>query len=319
MVGAACAVLSLAHTPAFAAATLIDDVHGYTLTGDDKTLHHFSALVFDEGKVVRTGETATLRRAYPDAHIIDGNGSTLLPGLIDAHGHIIDLGFQFVHIQLVGTTSLSEAQERIRRYAVDHPQLSWLRGGGWNQVIWKLGRFPLAGELDAAVSDRPAVLERIDGHALWLNSAALRAAGITRDTADPVGGRIERDADGSPSGVLVDKAMDLIDPVLPRPDAAESMSALKAALAHMNSVGLTSAGDAGVPAATIRLYRQLADQGELPVRMYAMIMDAGEDFRALSKDGPLIGYGQDRLTVRSVKLFADGALGSRGAALLAPY
>jgi len=319
MVGAACAVLALGHAPAFAAATLIDDVHGYTLTGDDKTLHHFSALVFDEGKVVRTGETATLRRAYPDAHIIDGNGSTLLPGLIDAHGHIIDLGFQYVRIQLVGTTSLAEAQERIRRYAGDHPQLSWLRGAGWNQVIWKLGRFPLASELDAAVSDRPAVLERVDGHALWLNSAALRAAGITRDTADPVGGRIERDADGSPSGVLVDKAMDLIDPVLPRPDAAESMSALKAALAHMNSVGLTSAGDAGVPAATIRLYRQLVDQGELPVRMYAMIMDVGEDFRALSKDGPLIGYGQDRLTVRSVKLFADGALGSRGAALLAPY
>jgi predicted amidohydrolase YtcJ len=317
--GAACAVLMLAHVPAFADATLIDNVHGYTLTGDDKKLRHFSALVFDEGRVVRTGEAATLRRAYPDARIIDGNGSTLLPGLIDAHGHIIDLGFQYARIQLVGTASLTEAQERIRRYAGEHPQFAWLRGAGWNQVIWKLGRFPLSSELDAAVSDRPAVLERVDGHALWLNSAALRAAGITRDTADPVGGRIERDADGNPNGVLIDKAMDLMDPVVPRPDAAENMSALKAALAHMNSVGLTSAGDAGVPAETIRLYRQLADRGELPVRMYAMIMDVGEDFRALSKDGPLIGYGQDRLTVRSVKLFADGALGSRGAALLAPY
>jgi len=311
--------LVLAHSPAFAAATLIDNVHGYTLTGEDRKLRHFSALVFDEGKVVRTGEAATLRRAYPDASVIDGNGSTLLPGLIDAHGHIIDLGFQYVRIQLAGTTSLTEAQERIRRYAGERPQLPWLRGAGWNQVIWKLGRFPLASELDAAVADRPVVLERVDGHALWLNSAALRAAGITRDTADPVGGRIERDLDGNPSGVLVDKAMDLMDPVMPRPDAAESMSALKAALAHMNSVGLTSAGDAGVPAGTIRLYRQLADQGQLPVRMYAMILDVGDDFRTLSKDGPLIGYGQDRLTVRSVKLFADGALGSRGAALLAPY
>jgi len=318
---AASAMLALAPVPqALAAATLIDNVHGYTLTGDDKQLRHFSALVFDEGRVVRTGEAGTLRRAYPDAHIVDGNGSTLLPGLIDAHGHIIDLGFEYVRIQLAGSASLAEAQDRIRRYAAEHPQLPWLRGGaGWNQVIWKLGRFPLASELDAAVSDRPAVLERVDGHALWLNSAALRAAGITRDTADPVGGRIERDADGNPSGVLVDKAMDLMDPVLPRPDAAESINALKAALAHMNSVGLTSAGDAGAPADTIRLYRQLADQGDLPVRVYAMIMDAGEDFRTLSKDGPLIGYGQDRLTVRSVKLFADGALGSRGAAMLAPY
>jgi predicted amidohydrolase YtcJ len=309
----------LAQAPAFADATLIDDVHGYTLTGDDKKLHHFSALVFDEGRVVRTGEAATLRRAYPDARIIDGNGSTLLPGLIDAHGHVMYLGFEYSRIQLVGTTSLNEAQERIRRYAVEHAQLLWLRGAGWNQVIWKLGRFPNASELDAVVSDRPAAIGRVDGHALWLNTAALRAANITRDTPDPAGGRIERDADGDPSGVLVDNAMALVEKIIPLAEDSEKISALKAALGHMNSVGLTSAGDAGVPADTIRLYRQLADQGELSVRIYAMIMDAGDDFRALSKDGPLIGYGQDRLTVRSVKLFADGALGSRGAALLAPY
>jgi predicted amidohydrolase YtcJ len=309
----------LAQAPAFADATLIDDVHGYTLTGDDKKLQHFSALVFDEGRVVRTGAAPTLRRAYPDARIIDGNGSTLLPGLIDAHGHVMYLGFEYSRIQLVGTTSLNEAQERIRRYAVEHAQLSWLRGAGWNQVIWKLGRFPNADELDAVVPDRPAAIGRVDGHALWLNTAALRAANITRDTPDPAGGRIERDADGNPSGVLVDNAMALVEKIIPPAEDSEKISALKAALDHMNSVGLTSAGDAGVPAETIRLYRQLADQGELSVRIYAMIMDAGDDFRALSKDGPLIGYGQDRLTVRSVKLFADGALGSRGAALLAPY
>ena len=310
---------ALAHSPAFAAATLIDNVHGYTLTGDDRKLHHFSALVFDEGKVVRTGETATLRRAYPDASVIDGNGSTLLPGLIDAHGHVIDLGFNYVRISLFGTDSLAQAQQRLRDYVNAHPDSRWYLGDGWNHVIWKLGRFPNASELDAIISDRPAAIGRVDGHALWLNTAALRTANITRDTPDPAGGRIERDADGNPSGVLVDNAMALAEKVIPAPEESEKISALKAALAHMNSVGLTSAGDAGVPADTIRLYRQLADQGELSVRMYAMIMDAGDDFRALSKDGPLIGYGQDRLTVSSVKLFADGALGSRGAALLAPY
>jgi predicted amidohydrolase YtcJ len=300
-----------------AAATLVENVHGYTLAGDQ--LQRFAALVFDGGRVIRSGDAAALHRAFPDASVIDGHGKTMLPGLIDAHGHVVDLGFEYVRIQLTGTSSLERAQERIRAYARSHPGFAWYRGAGWNQVLWKLGRFPLATELDAAVSDHPVVLSRIDGHAMWVNTMALRAAGITRATADPAGGRIERDAGGNPSGVLVDKAMNLVKRVLPEPSEAERTEALKAALAHMNSVGLTSAGDAGVSAGIIEIYRKLADRGELTVRIYAMVLDTGEDFLALSKHGPLIGYGQDCLTVRSVKLFADGALGSRGAALLAPY
>jgi predicted amidohydrolase YtcJ len=312
------AAMSVLGVPgARAAASLMENVHGYTLAGD--RLQRFSALLFDGGKVIRTGDAAALHRAFPAAIRIDGHGKTLLPGLIDAHGHVIDLGFEHVRIQLTGTSSLAQAQERIRSYARTHAGLAWYQGDGWNQVLWKLGRFPFASELDAAVADHPVVLSRVDGHAVWLNTAALRAAGITRKTPDPIGGRIERDAEGNPSGVLVDNAMDLIDRVLPQPSDAERLDALKAALAHMNSVGLTSAGDAGVSADIIGLYRKLADNGELTVRMYAMIRDTGEDFLALSKNGPLIGYGQDRLTVRAVKLFADGALGSRGAALLAPY
>ena len=304
---------SLAH----AAPTLIRNVHGYTLAGGN--LQKFTGLVFDDGKVLVVGEAAALQGQYPAAHSIDGRGRTLLPGLIDAHGHVLDLGFEGVQIQLFGTTSLPEAQRKIQSFAKTHPDSPWLLGGGWNQVQWKIGRFPTAQELDAEVSDRPVVLDRVDGHAKWLNTKALQAAGITKDTPDPVGGRIEHGGDGSPSGVLVDKAMDLIDKVTPPPTDSERRAALRAALSHMNSVGLTSAGDAGVPAKTIALYRELADQRLLTVRIYAMIGDVGEDFAALSQDGPLIAYGDDRLTVRSVKLFADGALGSRGAALLAPY
>lgn len=312
------AAVGLAGAPgAQTAATLIENVRGYTLGGDQ--LQRFGALVFDGGKVVRTGEATALRRDFPGAHVIDGHGRTLLPGLIDAHGHVMELGFEAMRIQLTGTSSLGRAQERIRAYARSHPALAWYQGFGWNQVIWKLGRFPLASELDAAVSDRPVVLRRVDGHALWVNTSALRAAGITRATADPVGGRIERDAAGNPAGVLVDRAMDLMDRVVPEPNDAEQINALKAALAHLNSVGLTSTGDAGVSARIVGLYRELADRGELTVRIYAMIGDTGADFLALAKNGPLIGYGHDCLTVRSVKLFADGALGSRGAALLAPY
>jgi predicted amidohydrolase YtcJ len=297
--------------------TIVANVHGYTLVGTK--LQPFSALAFEAGKVLEIGDAAGLRSKYAKARVIDGRGKTLLPGLIDAHGHVLDLGLESVQVQLTGTASLQEAEQKIRAYAQANPRRAWLVGGGWNHVIWKLGRFPTAQELDSAVADRPAALDRIDGHAKWLNTKALRAAGITKDTRDPTGGRIERDAAGNPSGILVDKAMDLVEAVIPKLGEAERLAALQAAMGHMNSVGLTGVGDAGVGADVIASYRKLADQGRLTVRVYAMIAGTGEDFRVLSKDGPLLGYAHDRLTVRSVKLFADGALGSRGAALLAPY
>ncbi len=300
-----------------AAPTLVDNVHGYTLTGAG--LSQFGAIAFDKGKVLATGDARDLRTRFPSAQVIDGHGATLLPGIIDAHGHILSMGAAMTAIDLVGSTSLAEAQRRISAYSRAHPERKWLLGRGWNQVIWKLGRFPYATELDSVSAGRPAVLERIDGHAEWVNTAALRAAGITKDTPDPQGGRIEHDASGNPSGVLVDNAMDLMDKVTPPPSDEEKRIALRAALAHMNSVGLTSAGDAGVSAKDIALYREFADKGEMTARIYAMIANTGADFRALSTQGPLIGYGADFLTVRAVKLFADGALGSRGAAMLAPY
>jgi hypothetical protein len=310
-------LLPLLAVPARANPTLIAHVHGYTLTDDG--LREFGALAFEGGKVLATGDSAELRKRYPTAGFIDGRGMTLLPGLIDAHGHVLDLGLQATQIELSDTQSLPQAQARIRAYAKANPDRRWLLGSGWNQVKWKLGRFPSAAELDAAVSDRPVLLWRVDGHAEWLNTAALHAAGITKSTPDPAGGRIERSADGSPTGVLVDGAMDLADKSLPEFSNAERHAALKAALEQMNAVGLTSVGDAGDTAKDIALYREFADQGLLTVRIYAMIRDTGEDFQALSKAGPLLGYADDHLTVRAVKLFADGALGSRGAALLAPY
>ena len=315
--GLLCAFVAGAASTAWSAPTLVEGVQGYTLVGN--RLETFSGLVFDAGKVLEVGDAIGLRKKYSDATLVDGHGKTLLPGLIDAHGHVFDLGQETVEIQLEDTRSLSEAQARIRAYAAANAQRPWLLGAGWNQEIWKLGRFPWATELDAAEADKPVVLDRVDGHSKWLNSKALQVAGITRDTPDPPGGRIERDAEGRPSGVLVDKAMLLVEKVIPQPSSADLRDALKAALGHMNSVGLTGVGDAGINAAQAAVYRQMADEGLLTVRVYAMIRDTGADFRALSKQGPLIGYAHDTLNIRAVKLFADGALGSRGAALLAPY
>jgi len=308
---------SAAATTVRTAPTLIENVSGYTLAANK--LLTFSAMVFDAGKVVATGDAKDLRRRFPAAQIIDGNGRCLLPGLIDAHGHVFELGFATARIQLWDTQSLAEAQQRIRGYAAANPNRNWLQGSGWNQVKWQLGRFPSASELDASVADKPVVLSRVDGHAKWLNTKAMQAAGITRDTPDPPGGRIERDAAGNPSGVLVDKAMALVDRVVPEPTDDDRRTALKAAMAQMNAVGLTGVGDAGDDASEIAMYRQLGDQRQLSVRAYVMIRDVGPDFMSLSRNGPLVGYADDHLTIRAVKLFADGALGSRGAALLAPY
>lgn len=311
------ALAAMAAVHAHAAPTLVESVQGYTLQNDK--IASFSGLVFDQGKVLETGDAAALRAKYPDAKRIDGQGKTLLPGLIDAHGHVFRLGFKTTEISLSGTKSLQEAQGQIRDYAQKNPQRQWLLGYGWNQVNWKLGRFPTAAELDAAVSDRPVRLVRVDGHAAWLNTKALQAAGITRDTKDPAGGRIERDANGNPTGVLIDKAMALVNNVIPPYSDDDRRAALAAAVAHLNALGLTSVGDAGVTVADDRIYREFADQGKLTTRIYGMIRDTGDDFKTLSAKGPLIGYGNDRYDLRAVKLYGDGALGSRGAALMEPY
>lgn len=303
---------------AHAADLLVTNVNGYTLDGGGK-LTRFRALLIDHGKVVATGSAAAMKKRSGNAHVEDGHGRTLLPGLTDAHGHVMGLGFEKSQAGLEETTSLDEAQAAIKAFADAHRDAVWVRGRGWNQVVWRLGRFPKAQELDRVVADRPAWMRRVDGHAGWANTAAMKLAGVDKETRDPTGGRIERDAQGNPNGVFVDGAMDLIESHLPALTATEAAKALDAALAEMASVGMTSVDDPGIDFDTYRLYRQYADEHRLTARIYAMIGGTDEDFDAISKDGPLIGYGDDFLDVRSVKLYADGALGSRGAAMLAPY
>lgn len=297
---------------------LVDHVNGVTLDGAGK-LQRFEALLIDGGKVVATGSHAELASRAGKATVIDGKGRSLLPGLIDAHGHVLGLGELRIQADLVGTTSLDQALGRIKAFAASHGDDPWVIGRGWNQVTWKLGRFPTASELDAVVADRPALLERVDGHAIWVNSAAMKLAGIDRNSKDPEGGRIERDARGNPTGVFVDGAMDLVNRKLPPRTPGQLAAALDGALAEMASVGMTGVTDAGIDLATFRLYKRYADEGRLSTRINAMIGGTGADFDAISQGGPLVGYGQDFLSVRSVKLYADGALGSRGAAMLAPY
>ncbi|HET9048897.1 MAG TPA: amidohydrolase [Chiayiivirga sp.] len=301
-----------------AAATLIAPVNGYTLDSTG-ALQRFEALLIDAGKVVATGSREALSKQAPDATLLDGQGRTLLPGLIDGHGHVMGLGWALSEVDLVGTRNVDEALGRIRAWAGAHKDAAWITGRGWNQVIWKLGRFPTAAELDRAVSDRPVWLSRVDGHAGWANTLALKQAGIDANTPDPVGGRIERGPDGLATGVLVDAAMALVESRIPPGTPEQSRAALHAALKKMASVGLTGVHDAGIDAQTYALYRQEAEAGRLSARIYAMIGGVGEDFDQIAAQGSVLGLGKDHLTVRSVKLYSDGALGSRGAAMLEPY
>lgn len=296
------------------ARTVIINTNGYTLD-DIGRLETFGGLIVgDDGRVERLlkpGETA-------DGDVVDAGGKTLLPGLIDAHGHVMGLGFMALQIDLSETTTIDQALAKIASHAAANPDWEWIVGGGWNQVSWGLDRFPTAEELDIAVADRPVWLTRVDGHAGWANSAALKAAGITAKTPDPTGGRIERDADGKPTGVLVDTAMGLVEKKLPPPTAAENAAALETALGIMASVGLTGVHDAGIDPATWALYEAFAKDGKLTARISAMA--AGPDaLRAIAPKRPTGWLYEDRLALNSVKLAADGALGSRGAAMLEPY
>jgi predicted amidohydrolase YtcJ len=309
------AIFLFACAQASRAETLLYPVRAWSWTASG--LEEFSAIVFSaDGRIVATGDERLVER-YPGAVRINGRDRFVLPGLIDAHAHVLGLGLLRQLLNLAGAPSVEAAVSLVGDFARANPGRGWLLGRGWNQVLWAAQEFPLAAQLDAVVSDRPVWLRRIDGHAGWANSRALSLAGIEDGTPDPVGGRIVRDPRGRATGVLVDRAMDLVEAQIPPSTKDDIRAAYRAAIAELASLGLTSVHDTGIGIGEAEVYMAMADDGELHIRIYAMLAGAGDNLDALGK--PLIGYGNDRLDIRAVKLYADGALGSRGAALLEPY
>ena len=297
------------------AETVLHNVVGYTPT--QAGIREFSVLVWsDAGKVVAMGNDA-LATDYPDAEHVDGLGRHVLPGLTDAHAHVYGLGFLAISLDLSGSASLPEAVRRIAEYSESKRHLSWIQGRGWNQVLWPVKKFPTAADIDSVVTDRPVWLRRIDGHAGWANSRAMAIAGIDDDTPDPIGGKIMRDTSGKATGMLVDKAMNLVTSHLPAPDKDDIRGAYLKATQYLLSLGLTGVHDAGIGIRQAEVYMSMADDGELEMRVYAMLSDAGANLDAVG--APINGYGGDKLDIAAVKLYADGALGSRGAALIEPY
>ena len=309
------AAATLAASPALADA-LVDNVEGVTLDKDGREVR-FTGILIADGKVVRLLKRGEKRPDRLDWRA-DMRGRVAIPGMIDAHGHVMDLGFRAMELDLFPTTSLAQAQSRIAAFAAANPTRPWILGGGWNQEVWNLGRFPTAAEIDAVVADRPVWMQRADGHAGWANSAAMRAAGITAKTVSPPGGRIEKLPNGQPSGVFVDAAMDLITAKMPKPIPRDRNAAFLKAQEALLSAGITATADIGTTVEDWLTYRRMGDVGQLRIRI--MSYAAGiEPALMVAGTGPTPWLYADRLRMGGIKLYADGALGSRGAWLKQPY
>ena len=308
--------------PAAAAETLIRAARIHT---SDPALPVAEAMVWDDaGRIVAVGAAAELAARHPEARVVDAGGATVIPGLIDAHAHIVGLGLALTRVDLVGTRSRQEVLERLRAFERELPPGEWLLGGGWDQNDWPERQFPTAADLDAAFPDRPVWLRRVDGHAGRVNSAALRAvasrpqgAALLRE-GQPEGGLIVRDAAGRPTGVFVDEAERLVDAVVPAMDQADADRALALALEAAASNGLTGVHDMGTRQADFEQLRRFADEGRLPLRVSAYADGDAAALAWLCEHGPYAHPGR-RLQMRGVKFLIDGALGSRGAALEQDY
>ncbi|HET9481391.1 MAG TPA: amidohydrolase [Candidatus Polarisedimenticolia bacterium] len=295
-------------------------LHGSTFHTVDPARPTAEAVAVRAGRIIYVGDVAgAMRLREPKTRLLDLAGATVVPGLIDAHGHISGLGFALSRLDLVGSSSEDEVASMVRGKASTLAPGQWVTGRGWDQNDWEVKAFPSARSLDRASPANPVSLVRVDGHAIWVNSAAMKLAGVTRATADPPGGQIVRDAEEEPTGVFVDNAKALIESKIAAPGRAELRGAIESAMRRCLKAGLVGVHDAGVSAEEIGIYRDLLVKEAFPFRIHAMLDNSPALLEEYFARGPESGLGDGRLNIRAVKLYSDGALGSRGAALLAPY
>ncbi|HEX9010431.1 MAG TPA: amidohydrolase [Holophagaceae bacterium] len=274
------------------------------------------AVVTRGGKIVAVGPEARLAKSHPKARRVALPGGTLLPSFIEGHAHVAGIGALAGELDLVGVQDLPSALARIRAWSAAHPG-GWLIGRGWDQNLWPARAFPKALDLDAITGTRPVLLTRVDGHAAWVNSAALALAGIDDRTPDPEGGRILKDAYGRPSGILLDGAVALVEKLIPEPTPAELDAQLLAGLKSLRNDGFSAVADMGIGAPVLAAYRRLDAARALPIRVFAYL---AEDHDLMVRElRPRKTKSLSFLQVQGVKFYLDGALGSRGARLLAPY
>ena len=294
-------------------------VNGRVYTVDDSH-PRASAFAVRNGRIVFVGSDREARYlAGPRTRVVDAGGRTVIPGMVDAHAHLLGLGTSLRNVQLAGSKTYDEVIAKVVERAKTAKPGEWILGRGWDQNLWPDKKFPTHEALSRAVPDHPVVLTRVDGHAVLANEMALKAARVTAATRDPEGGRIERASDNSPAGVFVDNAMSLVRRAIPDETRVQTRDEILAAIAEANKWGLIGIHDAGASQRTIDIYEQLAREGRYNLRNYVMVSGDSADVRHYFGVGPRSALYDGRIWVRSIKLYADGALGSRGAALLAPY
>ena len=283
----------------------------------DDSFSEAQAFAVQDGKFIAVGTTDEIRDVYTSDQLIDADGRAITPGLIDAHCHFYGLGLNQQLVNLVGTKSFDEVLERVKEFHAANPK-SFLRGRGWDQNDWEVKEFPTKAELDTIFPDIPVALERVDGHAYLVNQKSLDMAGIDWSTKVEGGEIVKKWENGYSgiTGVLVDNPMQLIDSIMPSPSLNDKIKALKDAERISLNHGLTTVNDAGLDRSTIELIDSLQQAGELSIKIYAMVSNNKEDVDYYINKGPIK---TDRLNVRSVKVYGDGALGSRGAALKEEY
>ncbi len=277
------------------------------------------AMVIKDGKVIFVGDNRGARTFIgSNTQQMDLDGKTVIPGMVDAHGHLANLGQRLKGVDLVGTKSYDEVIQRVVERAKVTPAGQWIRGRGWDQNDWADTRFPSNEALSKAVPNHPVYLTRVDGHAGLVNARAIQLAGVTAATKDPDGGRFIRDAAGNPTGVLIDAAQGIVSSKIPAVTPQEVREFTVAAISELNKWGLTGLHDAGENAATVQVFTQLVKEGKYNLRNYVMLRDQDSIMDRFMAQPPIVGM-EGRLWVHSIKLYIDGALGSRGAALLEPY
>jgi predicted amidohydrolase YtcJ len=297
--------------------TLIHNAKIYTMDSGFSTA---DAMLFDSsGRIHNVGGEQAMVDAFPNAKHIDLQGKTVIPGLIDSHAHLYGLAISLSQAQLRDSASKEEVIRRLREHEKQLSEGDWLLGRGWDQNDWPVQAFPNRQDLDTAFPDRPVWLRRIDGHAAWANSAALAMADqdLSGDW-QPQGGFIRRDEAGQASGILVDGAMALVEKTVPETSKELLQASLDLALQQMVSLGLTGVHDMGIDQSVLELYQQRIGAGQFPTRVYAFTDGAGDTLDRLCANG-LVEDETGRLFMRAVKLYIDGAMGSRGAALLTDY
>ncbi|PIF62088.1 MULTISPECIES: amidohydrolase [unclassified Flavobacterium] len=290
--------------------TIITDATIYSI---NNSFEKASAMAIDEGKIVAIGTNREIAKQYESKNTIEAEGKFIYPGLIDAHCHFYSYGLSLQEADLRGTKSMDEIITRLKAFQKDKNP-TFIVGNGWDQNDWKVKKYPTKAELDTAFPDIPVVLNRVDGHAIIVNSKALKLAGITKNTK-AAGGQIEI-VNGEPTGILVDNPMELVFKIIPKPTRKIQIAALLDAEKVMFDYGLTTVNDAGLDPDIIHLMDSLQKAKLMKLNVYAMITANQKNIDLYLKKGI---YKTDNLNVRSFKMYGDGALGSRGACMHKPY